>query len=713
MSSETAYGRHKDRAKLRSAAITLAGQDIGAIPPVRDHARRARGDRDFRFFCENYFPHLFDLAWSNDHLRVIAKIQRVVLAHETLAIAMPRGSGKTTLCQVAVIWAVLSGRHKFVMLIAATEEDASAMIGNIKSHLSSNELLLGDYPEAIYPIRKLESESRRCAGQRYYGRPTNIGWSVDEIIVPSIPGSPSAGAIIRVRGITGTIRGALYARSDGTQVRPSLVVCDDPQTDESAKSPTQTAHRLAIINGAIMGLAGPGLRTAVIIPCTVIQAGDMADRLLDRQENPQWHGERTKMIYSFPSNARQWGEYNRLKQESQRADGDGREATVFYAARRARCGASLSEQRACAHCPHAGECMDAGAVIAWPDRFVKGKGEVSALQHAMNLKLDVGEAAFLAEYQNEPLNQDLGEQDQLDASAIIERTNGRRRGELPTRTAHLTMFADVHDKVLFWMVCAWQNDFTGCIVDYGTYPDQRRWHFTLRDAKATLGRSHPGAGREAAIQAGLKQLTDEMLAREWTRDDGTIMQIGRCLIDAGYVPEMVFSTIRRSGRLATLMPSKGVGIGPDGKPFSEYIRKAGEQYGQHWRMPSTRGTRELATVNIDTNFWKTFIYDRLTTGQGDPGSLTLFGSDGEQIHHRLLSEHLCSEFRVRTIGRKRTVDVWKVRPGTVDNHWFDCLVGCAVAASMLGCSLPGTDPAPARSRNTPRLRLSALQRSVS
>jgi len=37
--------------------------------------------------------------------------------------------------------------------------------------------------------------------------------------------------------------------------------------------------------------------------------------------------------------------------------------------------------------------------------------------------------------------------------------------------------------------------------------------------------------------------------------------------------------------------------------------------------------------------------------------------------------------------RGRTVDEWKLKASAVDNHWLDCLVGCAAAASMLGVSL--------------------------
>jgi len=42
---------------------------------------------------------------------------------------------------------------------------------------------------------------------------------------------------------------------------------------------------------------------------------------------------------------------------------------------------------------------------------------------------------------------------------------------------------------------------------------------------------------------------------------------------------------------------------------------------------------------------------------------------------------------VRTEGRGRTVDEWKSRASGRDNHWFDCLVGCAVAASFDGASI--------------------------
>jgi hypothetical protein len=47
----------------------------------------------------------------------------------------------------------------------------------------------------------------------------------------------------------------------------------------------------------------------------------------------------------------------------------------------------------------------------------------------------------------------------------------------------------------------------------------------------------------------------------------------------------------------------------------------------------------------------------------------LFGRDPTE--HRPFAEHLTAEYRVKTSGRGRTVDEWKLRPERSDNHWFD------------------------------------------
>ncbi|HMO85482.1 MAG TPA: hypothetical protein PKC18_11250, partial [Lacipirellulaceae bacterium] len=96
----------------------------------------------------------------------------------------------------------------------------------------------------------------------------------------------------------------------------------------------------------------------------------------------------------------------------------------------------------------------------------------------------------------------------------------------------------------------------------------------------------------------------------------------------------------------------------------------------------------------------------LAVAMGDRGCLSLFGDGPDQ--HRLFADHISAEYRVKTEGRGRTVDEWKLRPERTDNHWFDGLVGCAVAASMQGVMLHGTDAIAQAKRG--RVSFAELQR---
>ena len=233
----TGYEALKERARQRNATLSLSGRDIGDLPAIADAERRAKAERDFRFFCETYFPLTFHLNWSSDHLKVITKIEQAVLDGGLFAMAMPRGSGKTSLCEIACLWALLYGHREFVALIGSDEEHAASMLDSIKAELENSEILGGDFPEVCHPIRSLEGIHQRASGQLFRGKQMHIGWTSKEIVLPRITGSVASGAIIRVAGITGRIRGMKHKRVDGVSVRPSLVLIDDPQTDESARSP--------------------------------------------------------------------------------------------------------------------------------------------------------------------------------------------------------------------------------------------------------------------------------------------------------------------------------------------------------------------------------------------------------------------------------------------------------------------------------------------
>jgi len=680
-----AYEQLKEQSRQRNLAISLAGRDIGRLPPVVDPERKSAASRDFRLFCETYLPATFSLAWSPDHLKVIGKIERAVLEGGLFAMAMPRASGKTSLCEAACLWAVIYGHREFVALIGADEEHAATMLDSIKTELENNDALLEDFPEVVYPIHRLEGIHQRAGGQLYHGKRTRMQWTASDIVLPTIPGSAASGAVIRVAGITGRIRGMKHKRPDGTSIRPSLVFIDDPQTDESAASPSQCATRERVLSGAILGLAGPSRKIAGLMTLTVMRPGDLADRILNRDKHPQWQGERTKMVYSFPRNDALWSQYAELRREGMKTGGGTAAANEFYRAHRA--------------------AMDEGAQVAWPERH--NPDEDSAIQHAMNLKIDRGDAAFFAEYQNEPMQEDRADEDLLSADAIAAKTNGLRRGAVPVGCSHLTMFVDVQAKALYWLVAGWQDDFTGYLIDYGTEPDQKSRYFVLRDVRRTLSAAVPGAGLEAAVYAGLERLCKRTLGKEWKRDDGAMMRIDRCLIDAnwGTCTDVIYQFCRQSQYAAVLLPAHGRYVGASSLPFAEYRRNPGDRLGMNWRIPAMHGARAIRHVVYDTNWWKSFVHARLAVPMGDPGCLSMFGSNPEE--HRLLIDHLTSEYRVRTEGRGRAVDEWQLRAKGLDNHWLDCLVGCAVAASIQGAGLFVTERC---ARPVKRIRLSDWRR---
>ena len=687
-SGARSYEERREAERQRQAEQSAAGRDIGELPEVEDPDRKEKCRTDFRAFCECYFPEVFTLEWSEDHLKVIKKIETAVLKGGLFALAMSRGSGKSSLTEAACLWAMLYGHRPFVVLIGATEGAALEMLDSIKTELEVNEHIAADFPEATFPIAALDGIANRCAGQLYHGVRTRITWTADEIVLPTIEGAASSGVAVRVAGITGRIRGMKFKKPDGRTIRPSLVIVDDPQTTESAGSLEQTRKRVRVLAGDILGLAGPGKKIAGVMPCTVIRPGDMADEILDKVKHPEWQGERMKLVYKFPTNEKLWEQYADLRAEQLRKDGTFTKATAFYKKNRA--------------------AMDAGAVVGWPARF--NYDEISAVQNAMNLKLQ-DEVAFWSEYQNEPLPEDLGTEEQLTVDAVIHKLNGHARQALPATCNRLTMFIDVQKALLFYVVCAWDDDFTGYVVDYGAWPDQRRRYFSLADANPTLQSTCPHAGLEGQLYAGLEKLTDAMLGREWLRRDGTPLKIERCLIDAnwGDSTEVVYQFCRQTKWANIVLPSHGRYVGASSKPMSEYKKVAGDRVGFNWRIPTVAGRRAIRHVVFDTNFWKSFVQKRLQTAMGDRGCLSLWGREPER--HLLYAEHMTAEYKVRTEGRGRVVDEWKMRPEARDNHWWDGTVGCAVAASMCGCVLPGTDNLRPKKDAKPRLKLSDIRKN--
>ena len=691
---------HRERQAAKSRQQSSAVADIGEIPPVKDAALKAACRTDLLKFLTTHFPESTGLyPFSADHERVIRRIEHCVLHGGRFVNAVYRGFAKTTISENTAIWALLYGHRSYVPIFGSGQTAASDNIDSIQTELQENDVLYAQFPEVCHAVRALEGKPQRCGSQTHNGRLTHIKWTTDQIVLPSVwlpqermdgtgtkgpvTKSPGGGGIIRAKGLGQASRGLKRKSPDGKNLRPDFIIIDDPQTDEQAASVDQVRKLRGIIKKSLLKSTGHFSSVAVVMNATVIEAGDLVETFLDHEAEPSWQGVRIPMVKT-------WGKGKA---------GAKKHETVWLGKYAALRNGYDPEDPASQEAAHAAadeyyrknrKAMDAGCVVSWTHCYDHAE-ELSAIQHAYNSLIDDGEEVFASECQQQPIVSAAGEHD-LDVKELALRLNGYASGQVPLDATELTAFVDVQGRLLYYVVVAWGPDFSGSVIDYGTWPDQKTHSFTARTAKRTLARAKPGAGLEGQIYNGLDKLTDELLGKSWKRDDGAELQIARCLIDAnwGQSTDVVYQFCKQSPHSARLMPSHGKYYGAKGRAFGEFKKQRGEQVGLHWRLPNVRGRRQVRYVLIDTNYWKTFLAVRLKTAMGDPGALAFYGKRGqEHIPHAALFEQLTAERCVEVEANARKVDEWHMPDKNRDNHWWDCLVGAAVAASMHGITLSG------------------------
>lgn len=645
------YETHKERMAERSRLKSLASRDIGEIPEPL-HAEIVEACRyDLAKFCKSFLPGWFPKPFADQHLEVIAQIQHIVLNGGQQAMALPRHRGKTTITTAACLWATLYGHRRYVVWLAAQEEMSEQAVDGFWLTLRSNQKIVEAFPKICYPLVKGGSDQR--SSPLYHGRELNMGRSGNQIIFPDIDGSEGESTILETGGLLTAVRGLWYVRPDGTIARPDLAVLDDPQTDESAASITQCDKREDVINQAVLGLTGPGIKMAAVMPCTVIRHGDLSSRFLDRELNPEWHGIIGKALDSLPTSMDMWDRYNNLRIKSLNTHHDIRLGTEYYR-------------------KHQQE-MDEGAVATWLCDFEED--EISAIQHEMNEYYRDREY-FFAERQNCPL-QAFDSAVQLDARKLIQRTSTIPRGIIPDGTASLTGFVDVHQDILYWMIVAWQPDFSGHIAAYGTWPDQRSSYFNQRNVDFKMAGQAGFMSKSFETQLEMALIaTLEEVDKEWKTESGDPIRIKLCLIDANWaestaIVDRFVSTSAWKGRV---YPSHGKAIKIGNKTISEWKHEKRDLVGPvekpTWKIPIDKNGRPWRHVVYDTNIWKTSVAESLMNPPGGAASLVLH-QPIQQYDHRLIVDHFTAEKREQKSSQWRTADEWSM-PKRTDNHWWDC-----------------------------------------
>lgn len=727
----------KYQLKAQIAHNSIGDLDIKNI----NWERRLAAKKSLKTFLETYWKGACKLSWSDAHLVYIDRMENIFINSGKCAIGMPRGKGKTTCSQGGVCWGMLYGLTKCCVYIGANQDLAERAVANIRTTMYRNQDLLEDFPEVVLPIVASRNSGVKTRGQLYHGQSTELSFGSDFLHFPAYTIEPeiakeylshdpdsmiltesgdyiarSAWSCIYAFGITSSIRGiSLTHPKTLANVRPDIIILDDIQNDKSASSRKTVHDYFNLIDGAFEYLSDPETKISALMPCTVIAQGDVADTFLNPDKRPEWQGIRVKMVKKWadgltdttidPSSpsGKLWTQYADLRRRSYRQGLGLSLATDFY----------LSHQAE----------MDAGIEVSWKDSYFKGNTpddpnrEVSAIQSAMNNRFQ-NPTTFLAECQQ--IGIDLNAESKPIVTAaefqkkILPAVGWRK---VPDFGKELVAFIDVQDECLFYTVAAFDYDFTGCVIDYGIYPQWHSTYFTKAEIyktkwltnkyieqngdKATAFVYNDDGKKICDFESrwywAIENLIKELKSTVYMRGD-VAMHISAIAVDSQYgqsTPTVRLICKQMDSIYGNILPYHGEGVMPSRKQYADYNRNSadyifedernvGENNCRWYTKISGYGKQELYS---DTWAWKDFLMSRIATPVGTKGCMYLC-KEVRPGDHELFALHVCeSEWSSKVSGTYGIRNKWQPREENPDNDFFDCLVGCCCLASYLGIRL--------------------------
>lgn len=262
-------------------------------------------------WARTYLPDYFLLPPSQLHSWLAEQCDKSRSIHgQRINVIGPRFSAKSTVaCLAHPLRCALEGTEQLIWIISETRSQACGQLEHIKSELETNELLQFAYPRAS-------------------GR--GPMWRVDRIRLNN-------GVGIEAYGIGQKLRGRRQRAR-----RPTLIICDDMQSDAVMFSPDKRTKDQNWFSSVLLKAGESG--TSILNLCTALHR-DAIGGLLCRK--PGWNSHIFSSIIHYPSNMELWQKWesiyydveNPLHREN---------AEAFFAAHRA--------------------AMSDGAEVLWPDQ---------------------------------------------------------------------------------------------------------------------------------------------------------------------------------------------------------------------------------------------------------------------------------------------------------------------------------------------------------
>ena len=291
--------------------IETACPDFAVDPQASaDRRARARAADGFEGFCRTYFPHYLTAPPALLHLWLYDALPALIAdpRGRHLALAAPRGEAKSTLTALLFpLWAVLTGRKRYVVIVMDALDQALPALEAIKAELDSNPRLARDFPDEV-------GEGRV--------------WQQRAIVTRQEAKIEVFGSGKRMRGL----RHGPY--------RPDLVLLDDIENDENVRNPAQRDKLESWLKKTVLPLGAADGSLDVFFIGTILHYDSVLARTL---KNPLWEAQAFRAVLRWPDRMDLWERWEEiLRNQGEEA------ADAWYAARR--------------------ETMDGGAALSWPEQ---------------------------------------------------------------------------------------------------------------------------------------------------------------------------------------------------------------------------------------------------------------------------------------------------------------------------------------------------------
>jgi hypothetical protein len=254
--NHSVLARYLQRHISRDVFELMVANEVPLTGP--DGLRRFVASLDIEAFCKLYLPDEFPLDIPPIHERFLADLHEIrqrALDHRPgvrLARAVPRGHAKSTYyARVLPLHGFLFGWSPLTVLLGNNTTSALRLLKNIREVAETNEAILEDFGDVRGAV-----------------------WGSERI-------ETSAGAAIVAFGAgSGAIRGVSKPGA-----RPSLVIGDDLDDDESVRSPVQLSANIEWLDKGVMALGDQvAFTTSFVFVGTLIRKTSLLQHIIDSSD---------------------------------------------------------------------------------------------------------------------------------------------------------------------------------------------------------------------------------------------------------------------------------------------------------------------------------------------------------------------------------------------------------------------------------------------